>query len=91
LINEFIKNYKLLCEQFIELLWDLPKVPSLVPKEITKLVKTDLSARIIQCAAKQASRHCSWNQKETRTKIIQDQTITESWKINPSSEAASSL
>ena len=61
LINNFIQNYKLLCEQFIELLWELPKVPSLVPKEITKLVKTDLSARIIQCAAKQASRNCSWN------------------------------
>lgn len=54
-VKRFVDEYELLVKQYIDLLWDLEKVPSLLPKEITSLVKTDLSARIQQCAGKQAA------------------------------------
>jgi hypothetical protein len=51
----FIDEYKQLVGKFVDLLWDEEKVNKFIPKEITSKVTTRLSARIIQCAAKQAS------------------------------------
>ncbi len=51
----FIDEYKQLVGKFVDLLWDEEKVNKFIPKEITSKVTTWLSARIIQCAAKQAS------------------------------------
>src|ERR1035437_10738255 len=50
-----ITEYRSVIKQFIDLLWDLEKIPILIAKEITSKVKTWLSARAIQCAGKQAS------------------------------------
>jgi len=51
--DEYMKTTQL----FIDMLWDLEKLPSLLPKEITSKVagSTWLSARAIQAAGKQAS------------------------------------
>ncbi len=54
-INLFIDEYKNVISQFIDLLWNLEKVPNLIPKEISSQISTWLSARAIQCAGKQAS------------------------------------
>lgn len=54
-INLFIEEYKNITQCFIDKLWELDKIPVLVPKEITSQVETWLSARAIQCSAKQAS------------------------------------
>ncbi|MCA9495919.1 MAG: hypothetical protein KC589_03175, partial [Nanoarchaeota archaeon] len=54
-IGNFIENYHQLVSNYVEVLWDLDKVPLLVPKELTSSVSTTLSARIQQCAGKQAS------------------------------------
>ena len=39
----------------IDLIWDFPKVPTLLPKELTSKIKSWLGARVIQSACKQAS------------------------------------
>ena len=54
-INLIIDEYRNLVSFFVDLLWDLDKVPVLVPKEITSKAITWLSARMVQCASKQAS------------------------------------
>lgn len=54
-LDLFLKEYKLIVEKFIDLIWNQEKIPSLLPKEITNKIDSWLSARMIQCAAKQAS------------------------------------
>ena len=54
-IEDFIENYYQLVSDYVEVLWDLEKIPVLIPKELTSSVSTTLSARIQQCAGKQAS------------------------------------
>ena len=54
-LNEFIKEYKTVTSTFIDLLWEEIKIPKLIPKELTSKINTWLSARAVQCSAKQAS------------------------------------
>jgi len=53
----FVEEYLKVTRQFVDILWEkrTEKIPSLVPKEITGQAETWLSARAIQCSAKQAS------------------------------------
>lgn len=51
----FIKEYKKVVGNFIDLIWNIDSIPSLLPKEITSQINTWLSARMVQCAGKQAS------------------------------------
>ena len=55
ILHQFVDEYRNVVVKFVDLLWNLEKIPSLIPKEITSQVKTWLSARSVQCAAKQAS------------------------------------
>lgn len=50
-------EYTNVVNQFVEMLWmqGLEKIPSLLPKEYTNKISSWLSARLIQCAGKQAS------------------------------------
>ena len=58
-INLLIDEYKLVAQKFVDILWNSYQlsqpIPSLLPKEITDQAQTWLSARMIQCCAKQAS------------------------------------
>jgi IS605 OrfB family transposase len=54
-VHQFIDDYKKLVIQFVDLTWEVEGLKPLLPKEITSQVSTTLSARIIQCAGKQAS------------------------------------
>ena len=54
-LHQFIDEYRNVVSKFIDLLWDQEKIPCLLPKEITSQIETWLSARMIQCAGKQAS------------------------------------
>ena len=54
-INSVIDEYKRVMSNFVDILWGMEKIPSLLPKEITDQVDTFLSARAIQCCGKQAS------------------------------------
>ena len=51
----FISEYKSVVSQFVDILWEMDEIKSLLPKEVTDQVSTWLSARMIQCAGKQAS------------------------------------
>jgi IS605 OrfB family transposase len=54
-LHLFIDEYRNVVAKFVDLLWEAEKVPILLPKEITSQVETWLSARMLQCAGKQAS------------------------------------
>jgi hypothetical protein len=54
-VQTFIDEYKKVTQQFVDILWEMEYVPTLIPKEITSTVETWLSARAVQCSAKQAS------------------------------------
>ena len=54
-LHHFIDEYRSVVIQFVDLLWNLDKIPTLLPKSITSTIPSWLSARSIQCAAKQAS------------------------------------
>ncbi len=54
-LHSVLAEYKLVVTYFIKELWTLEKIPNLLPKELTKNCNTWVSARLVQCAGKQAS------------------------------------
>jgi hypothetical protein len=51
----FLDEYRRVVELCVDILWDMEKVPNLLPKEITSQINTWLSARAVQCAGKQSA------------------------------------
>lgn len=54
-LNLFIQEYKKVAQFFVDLLWEQDNIPNLLPKSFTNQADTWLSARAIQCVAKQVS------------------------------------
>ena len=54
-IDLLTTEYRRVMTIFIPILWPMERIPNLLPKEITDQVETWLSARMKQCAGKQAS------------------------------------
>lgn len=60
-VSDFIDEYLKICQRFVDVLWVIQEnskkktIPKLIPKEITDKIETWLSARAVQCCAKQAS------------------------------------
>lgn len=54
-LHLFLMEYRRVVGLFIDILWDMDKVPNLLPKEITSQITSWLSARAIQCAGKQSA------------------------------------
>ncbi len=56
-LDGVLKEYHRVVQAFVDVLWKRPHkdIKALLDKEITSLVVTDLSARLVQCAGKQAS------------------------------------
>lgn len=54
-VKSLVSEYSKITQKFINMFWGLPKIPILPPKEFTNKIDTRLSARLIQCAGKQAS------------------------------------
>ena len=56
-LNDFIQEYKRVVSTTVDYLWNLEKIPSLLPNEMTTTLSKNswLSARAIQSACKQAS------------------------------------
>jgi len=52
---EIVVEYNRVIQSIIDLIWNLDQIPALLPKHLTSQVESWLSARMIQCAAKQAS------------------------------------
>jgi transposase len=63
----FLVEYRHVVEKLVNIFWALPVVPKFPPKELTSKVETWFSARMLQCAARQASgivRGCLCKQKK---------------------------
>lgn len=78
LISLFIDEYKKIVSLFVDLLWDLDKFPKLLPNNITNQIKSQtwLSARIIQCAGKQAAGIVKGTRKKQKNRqYVYDQLI----------------
>jgi len=72
-ISEFISEYKLVMKQFISIQWGQQQVNTLPDKAICSQINTWLSARMIQCAGKQASAIVrGTRQKQKRRQYIID-------------------
>lgn len=54
-LSIFIAEYQRVTSLFIDILWDMDKIPTLLDKGITSQIQTWLSARAVQAAGKQAS------------------------------------
>lgn len=65
----FLSEYERLTQYFVDELWILPRVPAFIPKEITEGADTWLSARMRQCASKQASGIVRGCQKKQRQRL----------------------
>ena len=68
-LHSFMDEYSKVVSFFIDHLWDLDKIPTLLPKEITQQVETWLSARAVQCAGKQASGIARGTQKKQKSRL----------------------
>ncbi len=55
ILNRIIDEYTIVVRRFIDILWGLETVPKFIDKDITSKIDTWLSARMVQCAGKQAS------------------------------------
>jgi transposase len=54
-LRVFIGEYFRVCQFFVDEIWDMEKVPKLLPREITERADSWLNARGLQAAGKQAS------------------------------------
>ena len=54
-VAEFVDEYKRVLTLFVNMLWNIEEIPTLLPKEITFQIDSWLTARAIQCCGKQAS------------------------------------
>ena len=69
----FITEYRRVVSLFIDAIWELDKIPSLLPISITSRITSWLSARAIQCAGKQASGIVRGTQTKQKKRL---------WQIN---------
>lgn len=76
-LEEFISSYRDIVEQAVDLLWKMERIPRLATKEITKQINTSLSARVIQCACKQASGIIRSTQDKQRKRLWMINKLTE--------------
>ena len=81
-VNLFINEYKKTTQQFIDILWPMEKIPSLIPKEITTQIQdnTWLSARALQCSAKQASGIVRGTKQKQKKRIFQHEKLLKEGK-----------
>ena len=54
-LHKILDEGKVVLSQFVDILWDLEKVPKFLNKEIIHQVESWLSYRMLQCIGKQAS------------------------------------
>jgi transposase len=82
-LKSFIQEYKVVVQFFIDELWNMEHIPTLIPKEITSKVTTWLSARAIQAAAKQASGIArGTKQKQKQRLYVYHKLIEDGYKYN---------
>ena len=76
-LSVFIAEYQNVVSKFVDALWDVEDMPSLLPKEITSQISTWLSARALQCVGKQASGIVRGTQKKQKQRLWMINKLTE--------------
>ncbi len=77
-LSEFLTEYAKVTADFVNIFWELEKVPRLAPVAHSSLINTWLSARMVQCAGKQASGIVRGTRvKQERRKFVIDRLTTE--------------
>ena len=66
----FLAEQRRVISEFIGILWDEPKIPTLLPKETTSKVSSWLSARAMQAAGKQASAIVRGTQQKQKQRLF---------------------
>jgi len=75
-LQTLIDEYREVIKSFIDLIWDQGDLKPLLPKETTNQVTTWLSARMVQCAGKQASAIVRGTRaKQARRRFVIDKLI----------------
>jgi len=72
-LYSFMDEYRSVMIEFINIIWEMDKIPQLLPKKITNEVKTWISSRAVQCAGKQASSVVRGTQTKQKRRL---------WQIN---------
>lgn len=71
-VNNLIKEYRRIIIEFIDIMWTMDKVPSLVSSELrSKISESWLGTRMIQCAGKQASGIVRGTKKKQEKRLFQ--------------------
>jgi len=68
-LKEFMTEYRNVVSYFVDVLWEMDKVPLLLPKDVTLSADTWLSARARQSAAKQASAVVRGTRKKQKQRL----------------------
>ena len=69
-IHQIIDEYKRVMSLFVDILWKMEKVPTLLPKEITSQIETWLSKRMVQCCGKQSSGIVRGTRKKNQQRLF---------------------
>jgi len=79
----FVSEYQRVTSLFVDELWNTRDIPKLIPKDITSKVKTQtwLSARAVQCSAKQASSIVRGTKKKNSQRRWRHKKLLEEGKI----------
>lgn len=82
-LSIFIEEYKKVISITIDYLWDLEKIKSLLPKEITDYISSNtwLSARAVQAACKQASGIVRGTRAKQKKRLAMIQTLNKEKKF----------
>ena len=75
-----INEYQVVCQKFIEILWEEKELPRLITKDHTSQINSWLSQRMIQCCAKQASGIIrGTRQKNKQREHIYQKMLSDGW------------
>jgi hypothetical protein len=80
----FNNEYNNVAQQFIDILWNMNDIPSLLPKEITEQIQnTWLSQRAIQCIGKQVSSIIRGTRKKQKQRIYKLKQLQKESELPP--------
>ena len=82
-LDLFIEEYKKVVSITVDYLWDLKKISSLLPKEVTDTISSStwLSKRAIQCACKQASGIVRGTRSKQKKRLAMIKTLNKEGKF----------
>jgi IS605 OrfB family transposase len=85
-LEKVTEEYKKVTQFFVDTIWDFEKIPTLLPKEITSLVETRLSARLVQCCAKQASGIVRGTKQKSKQRLFVIEKLKKEGKLKEASK-----